>query len=76
MQIKFGETGESLNAKARAFKSGSIGYGAYGKVTIDGERYQVSCSVVKIGSKPVDGETRTASGAMLGEPTTGDDAQE
>lgn len=68
MQIKFGETGESLNANPRQFKSGSIGYGAYGKVTINGERYQVSCSVVKIGSKPVDGETRSASGAILGEP--------
>lgn len=68
MQIRFGETGESLNAKARQFKSGSIGFGTYGKVVIDGERYQVSCSVVKIGSKPADGETRSASGAILGEP--------
>jgi len=36
----------------RPFKSGSRGWFASGKITLDGKRYQVSCSVVEIGSKP------------------------
>lgn len=45
---------DSMYAPLREFKSGSDGYFAGGKV-IDrdsGERYQVSCSIVRIGSKP------------------------
>lgn len=75
LNLKFGDTGEALLAKAKQFKTGSVGYGAYGKVVIDGERYQVSCSMVKIGSKPVEGETRSASGAILGEPTADADQE-
>jgi hypothetical protein len=44
--------GSELVAVAKTFKSGSTGYWAGDKVVIDGERYQVTCSIVKIGSKP------------------------
>jgi hypothetical protein len=33
---------------SRPFSSGGTGFYAGGKVIIDGERYQVSCSVVKV----------------------------
>lgn len=66
LNIRFGET--AVSAKGKTFSTGSTGYGYYGKIEIDGERYQVSCNVVKVGSKPQPGETRTASGAILGEP--------
>lgn len=66
LNLKFGDT--IVTAKRKVFKTGSVGYGHYGKVEIDGERYQVSCNIILIGSKPAEGETRTASGAMLGEP--------
>ena len=45
---------DNMYAPLREFKSKSEGYFAGGKV-IDrdsGERYQVSCSIVRIGSKP------------------------
>jgi len=67
MQVKFGEH-DSLTAKPKTFSTGSVGFYAGGKVVIDGERYQVSCNVIKIGSKPAPGETRMPSGALLGEP--------
>jgi len=35
------------------FSSGKTGFYAGGKVTIDGDRYQVSCSIVKIAPKPL-----------------------
>jgi len=41
-----------LKADAKSFKTGSTGFYAGGKVELDGERYQVSCSIVKLGSKP------------------------
>ena len=66
LNIKFGDT--TVTAKPKVFSTGSIGYGHYGKVEIDGKRYQVSCNIIEIGSKPVSGETRSASGAILGEP--------
>lgn len=48
--VKIGD--EKLTADARTFKTGSTGYWAGGKVTLAGARYQVSVSIVKIGSKP------------------------
>jgi len=66
----------SVVARKRVFKSGADGFGHYGKIEIDGERYQVSCNVIRIGSKPEEGETRAASGAMLGEPTADANADE
>jgi dienelactone hydrolase len=48
-----GESIDMLQASAKEFKSGSTGFYAGGKVTLaDGQRYQVSCSVVLVGSKP------------------------
>lgn len=67
LDILFGET--AVKAKAKQFSTGSVGFGYYGKVEIDGERYQVSCNIVRVGSKPSAGETRAPSGAMLGEPS-------
>lgn len=43
---------------ARPFKTGSRGFNASGKVTIDGKRYQVSCNLIEIGSKPTMALTR------------------
>lgn len=43
--------GENVNAKAKAFSTGSIGFTIYGKVTINGKRYQVTGNLVQIGSK-------------------------
>jgi hypothetical protein len=67
LNLKFGDT--AVSAKSKQFSTGSTGYGYYGKVEIDGERYQVSCNIVKVGSKPQDGETRNASGSISGEAT-------
>lgn len=44
-------TGKTLSredADARTFSSGKTGFGAYGKVTVNGERYQLSFNLVKI----------------------------
>lgn len=41
---------DSLQPKV--FKTGSRGYLAMGKVTIDGKRYQVNVQAIEIGSKP------------------------
>lgn len=38
--------------KSNPFKSGSLGFYAGGKIVHDGKRYQVSVSIVEIGSKP------------------------
>ncbi len=43
---------EQVILEAKTFKSGSVGFWGGGKVVFDGERYQVSLSAVKIGSKP------------------------
>jgi len=42
----------ALTLRAREFKTGSKGYMIFGKLTIDGKRYQVMGNVVEIGSKP------------------------
>jgi hypothetical protein len=40
------------NLVPKQFKTGSTGYYAGGKIADGGKRYQVSLSVVEIGSKP------------------------
>jgi len=40
-----------IDNASKPFSSGGVGYFGAGKVIIDGKRYQVSCSVVEIGSK-------------------------
>lgn len=35
------------------FSSGSVGFFAGGKFELEGKRYQMTCSLVEIGSKPV-----------------------
>lgn len=48
-----GKLSHVMYAPLREFKSGSTGYFAGGKLQgEDGDRYQVSCSIVLIGSKP------------------------
>jgi len=42
----------TLVANSKSFKTGSTGFYAGDKLVIGGERYQVSCSIVLIGSKP------------------------
>lgn len=45
--------GQKSVATERKFSSGSDGYFLGDKVVFDnGDRYQVSCSIVRIGSKP------------------------
>ena len=47
-------TGESIGVlvlEPKTFKSGSTGYFATGKVTVDGVRYQGQVQLVAIGSK-------------------------
>lgn len=38
----------------RTFKTGSRGYGLYGKIVVDGVRYQIACNIIEIGSKPAE----------------------
>jgi hypothetical protein len=35
-------------ALRKEFKTGNIGYGFYGKIEIDNERYQVSLNIIKL----------------------------
>jgi hypothetical protein len=50
--IKSGEEESVVTIRPKTFKTGSKGYFAFGKVTIDGKRYQLSGFVVEIGSRP------------------------
>ena len=52
MLVQFGTNGPTLSANSKTFSTGSTGFGGYGKIEIDGARYQVSMSIVRIGSKP------------------------
>lgn len=45
----------SVIANSRKFSSGARGFGGYGKVEIDGKRYQVSLNVIEIGSAKANG---------------------
>jgi len=53
MLVTFGQNGPTLSANSRTFKTGSTGFGAFGKIEIEGARYQVSLNIVRIGSKPL-----------------------
>lgn len=46
-----GQVIASIPANARTFSTGSRGYGANGKIEINGKRYQCSLNLVEIGSK-------------------------
>ena len=59
--------GQILVADTREFKTGSRGYYGSGKIVIDGKRYQVSCNVVEIGSKP-GSEVKAKNGKSVGTP--------
>ena len=41
----------SFVLKEKEFKTGSTGFHAFGKVLIDGEKYQANILLVKVGSK-------------------------
>ena len=43
--------GEEFVAPWRKFKTGSVGYGIYGKLLIDGIAFQVVCNIIKTESK-------------------------
>ncbi len=47
-KIKIRIEENEFEAKARKFSTGSEGFGLYDKVTIDGERYQLSINIIKI----------------------------
>jgi hypothetical protein len=49
-----GKAIDMLSASFKNFKSGSHGFYAGGKIVLDGKRYQVSCSIVEVGSKPTE----------------------
>jgi hypothetical protein len=40
-----------FEAEERTFSSGKVGFGVYGKVEIDGERYQMVVNIIKIEKK-------------------------
>lgn len=42
----------TLTLRTRDFKTGSKGFMVFGKIIIDGKRYQVMGNVVEIGSRP------------------------
>ena len=44
--------GQTIVCSERTFSTGSVGYYGTGKIVLDGDRYQVSVQMVKIGSKP------------------------
>lgn len=54
LSCKFGD--QSMEAEKRdkenPFSSGSQGYNVSGKVTIGGVKFQVSCNLIAVGSKP------------------------
>ena len=43
---------DSLVIEPKTFSTGSTGFYAGGKVVLDNAKYQVSLSIVKVGSKP------------------------
>ena len=50
-KIKIKIDKSEFEAEERTFKSGKSGFGLYGKVEIDGERYQMVVNIVKIEKK-------------------------
>ena len=44
--------GQTLAVLPKTFKTGSRGYFGHGKAEVDGKRYQVTATIVEIGSKP------------------------
>lgn len=50
-KIKIKIDKEEFDAEERTFKSGKVGFGLYGKVVIDNERYQMVVNIVKIEKK-------------------------
>ncbi len=58
VKITIGGTPIKLKGLPKSFKTGSIGYFINGKTfDANGDKYQVSCNIVKCGSKP---KTETA----------------
>lgn len=43
--------GQQRVANARTFSTGNTGFGCYGKIEIDGEKYQVSLNIIKLVKK-------------------------
>jgi hypothetical protein len=41
-----------ITLRPKTFKTGSQGYYAWGKITVDGIPHQLSGNIVRIGSKP------------------------
>lgn len=41
----------TFDLKEKEFKTGSTGFHAFGKVLVDGEKYQANILLVKVGSK-------------------------
>ena len=47
-----GETMITLEMEPKTFSTGSRGYRAQGKITMDGKKYQLAVQAVEVGSKP------------------------
>lgn len=47
-----GETLITLELEPKTFSTGSRGYRAQGKVTMDGKKYQLQVQAVEVGSRP------------------------
>jgi hypothetical protein len=52
--LKSGDTESSVTARPKTFSTGSVGFMVFGKIIIDGKRYQFTGNAVEIGSKPKD----------------------
>ena len=49
--VKAGQSSGEVKMNEKTFSTGSRGYYASGKVTLNGKRYQVTANIVEIGSK-------------------------
>ncbi len=50
--LKSGDTESAVTARPKTFSTGSVGFMVFGKLVIDGKKYQFTGNAVEIGSKP------------------------
>ena len=50
--LKSGDTESAITARPKTFSPGSVGFMVFGKIIIDGKKYQLTGNAVEIGSKP------------------------
>ena len=50
--FKSGDMESAVTARPKTFSTGSVGFMVFGKIVIDGKKYQFTGNAVEIGSKP------------------------